>query len=228
MRLDRCLAGVTVVVLTACTASSTAPTPNTGVPPTASGPATPSGLTVSGVVAEGAQPIEGAQIDNGYGPGSWVFSDANGAFQLPTNKSINPHAWVRASKSGYLQPCAAPITTTGPVAVQLVSLAMLTSVPLPSPSGFRTISGVVVIATSAGTQPAAGAWVDFEPSPTDDWPAAITHADVNGKFSLCTLPETTVIVGAVVGNIVASTAVPPGETHIELTVEPPDADGTNR
>jgi len=228
MRLDRCLAGVTLVVLAACTSSSTAPTPNTGVPPPASGLTTTSGSTVSGVVAEGVQPIEGAQIDNGYGSGSWVFSDANGAFQLPTNKSIDPHAWVRASKAGYLQPCAAPIATIGPVAVQLVSYTALTGAPLPSPPGFRTISGVVMMATSAGTQPAAGAWVDFEPGPADDWPAAVTHTDANGKFSLCTLPETTVIIGTVVGNIIASTTVPPGETNIEITVEPVAADGTDR
>jgi len=225
MCIDRCLVGAALLVVVACTSSS-APTASTPLSaPSASSGVVP-GRIVSGVVAEGAQPIAGAQIDNG--PGSWVLSDANGAFQFPATQSIDPHAWVRASKDGYAQPCAAPIADTGPVAVQMVPLSALNSVPLPSPAGFRTISGVVTMTTSAGTWPAVGVWVDFEPSLADDWPAAFTHTDSNGKFSLCTLPETAVNIGALLGNMFAYVTVPPGQTNIELTLDSLGVDGKRR
>jgi len=225
MCIDRCFVGATLLVVVACTSSST-PTASTPL----SAPSASSGLApgriVSGVVAEGAHPIAGAQIDNG--PGSWVLSDANGAFQFPATRSIEPHAWVRASKDGYAQPCAAPIADTGPVAVQMVLLTALNSDPLPSPAGFRTISGVVTLTTSAGPRPAVGVWVDFEPSLVDDWPAAFTHTDSSGKFSLCTLPETALNVGALVGNTFAYVTVPPGQTNIELTLDSVGVDGKRR
>ena len=226
MCIDRCFVGAALLVVVACTSSS-APTTSTPLSaPSASGLVP--GHVVSGVVAEGAQPIAGAQIGNGNGPGSWVLSDANGAFQLPANQSIDPHAWVRASKDGYAQPCAAPIPDSGPVTVQVISLTALNSVPLPSPAGFRTISGVVTLTTSAGTRPAVGAWVDFVPSLVDDWPAAFTHTDSNGKFSLCTLPETAVNIGALLGNMFAYVTVPPGQTNIELTLDSLGVDGKRR
>jgi hypothetical protein len=137
MRIERCVIGATLFVSAAC-GSGRAPTASTPVSaPSASVPA----RTVSGVVVEGSQPIQGAQIDNGPTSGSAVVSDANGAFQLATNASSSPHAWVRGIKSGYAQPCAVPIPATGPVTVQLVSLTALSSTPVSSPTGFRTISG---------------------------------------------------------------------------------------
>jgi hypothetical protein len=77
-------------------------------------------------------------------PGAWVITDANGAFQLPTGKSVDPMRWVRASKAGYAQPCAAPIIGNARMNVQLVSRSALTGAPLPSPDGLRTVSGVVI------------------------------------------------------------------------------------
>jgi hypothetical protein len=111
--------------------------------------------TVTGIVAEGSRPIEGAQVDNGYGAGAWAFSDSNGVFQLPFTSSIDPHGFVRAGKAGYVQPCAAPINDSGRVRVQMVSLTVLRGTPLPSAPGSRTISGVVMIPTGSEKQPAA-------------------------------------------------------------------------
>lgn len=219
------------VVLAACGVpnSPSSVTPNAPAPTSPSPVPPASGPTVSGTITDGSRPIEGAQIDNGYGPGAWVFSDANGAFTLPTNRSVDPYNFVRASKSGYAQPCAAAITGSGPVNVQLVSLGALDGLMLPSPSGLRTISGVVVTMTSAGKQPVGNVWVDFEPDPSNDWPAAVTFTNANGEFSLCALPEPSVIVGAYRADTgFAYASVPSGQATIELTLQPTTTNGKHR
>lgn len=223
MSIERCFVGATLVVVAACTSSRT-PTMSTPVAaPSASIPS----RTVYGVVLDGSQPVQGAQIENGYSPGSAVFSDSNGAFQLSTETSSAPHAWVHATKSGYAQPCAVPILTTGSVAVQLVSLAALNSAPVPSPAGFRTITGLVMMTTDFGSLPAADALVDFEPA-NDGWPAAMSHTDNSGRFALCSLPETAVQIGVLVGNTFAHVTVSPGEMDIELILDPGGVEGRHR
>jgi len=224
MCIDRCLVGATLLAVAACTSSSA---PTTSTPISAPSPAANSTQTVSGEVLEGSQPIQGAEIENGYDSHASVLSDSNGGFQLLTNMSGNPHSWVRAIKAGYAQPCAAPIPASGPVTVQLVSQAAVNSTPVFSPAGCRTISGVVMMTDGAATQPAAGASVDFEPT-NDDWPAAVTHTDSSGKFALCTLPETAVEIGVLVGNTFLHVPVPPGQMSIEVTLEPVGLEGRHR
>jgi hypothetical protein len=126
--------------------------------------------------------------------------------------------WLRASKNGYAQPCATPITGSAPINVQVVSRAALTGAPLPSPSGFRTISGIVLQMTGAGAQPVASAWVDFEPDPMSDWPAAVTFSDAEGRFSLCGLPLDAVGIGGANANTYGYVTASPGQTNIELTL----------
>src|SRR5438128_1989540 len=175
------IGGILLAVIVADCSGTTAPTP-VGSPP-AVAVTVPITETISGVVAESLRPIPGAQVDNGYGPGAWVITDANGAFQLPTSKSVDSMRWVRAGKAGYAQPCAAPMNGNAPINVQIVSRSALTGAPLPSPDGLRTVSGVVVQMTNSGVQqPVANAWVDFEPSAIDDWPAAYTLSDARGRF----------------------------------------------
>ena len=107
-------------------------------------------------------------------------------------------------------------------------LNALGTTPLSSPPGFRTISGVVMMTTSDGNQPAANAWVDFEPSATDDWPAAFTMTHANGRFSLCTLPEPALIIGVALNNRVTTVTVPPGQMQIEVNLRPAAVNGTHR
>ena len=202
--------------LTSCR-SANAPTTTPSAPTVAVTVPTSPG-TISGIVADGNQPLAGVQVDNGYGPNSWVFTDASGIFHLPANASVHPMQWVRAGKAGYAQPCAAPVSENAPVMVQMVSRAALTGAPQPSPSGFRTVSGDAVQMTSSGTQTVAGVWVDFEPDLMDDWPAAVTFTDASGRFSLCGLPTEAVGIGAAVGNSYGYVTVPPGQTTIEITL----------
>jgi len=168
---------------------------------------------------EGTRPLAGVTVDQGYGPGSWVVTDANGAFQLPAGGV--PLGWLRATKPGYVEPCAVRIAGNGPFAVQMVSLSALTGTPLSSPSGFRTVSGVVRQMTSDTLQGVAGAWVDFEPDPNNtDWLAAVTLTDVSGRFSLCGLPQDAALIGAVSGTAFGRTTVPSDQTYIEIDLHP--------
>jgi hypothetical protein len=192
--------------------NASAPTPVALSPP----PSPNIPLMISGIVAEGTQPIAGAQVDNGSGAGEWVFTASNGAFQLP---HFNREWWVHAQKKGYVQPCTTPIRGDAPLNVQLVSRAALSGATLPSPDGFRTVSGVVDQITKKGTQPVADVAVDWEPD--EDWAAAYTYSDANGRFSLCGLPVDAVTIRAVnsIGSYATST-VPPSETTVELTLQP--------
>jgi hypothetical protein len=169
---------------------------------------------------EGTRPLAGVTVDQGYGPGAWVITDANGAFQLRAGLSVPSEGWLRTTKHGYAQPCAERITGNGPYTLQMVSLAALNGIPLASPSGFRTVSGVVRQMTSDGLQPVAGAWVDFEPDPISDWDAAATLTDAIGRFSLCGLPQNAVLIGTAVGSNVARTTVPSDQTSVTIDIVP--------
>ena len=209
------LSGIVIVVGAGChsTMAPTLTSTSTSTTSTISAPA------ISGVVMEGTRPLAGVRGDGGaFGPGSWVVTDANGAFQLPA--SLAPEGWFRTSKPGYVQPCAERLAGNGPFTLQMASLSTLTGIPLPSPSGFRTVSGIVRQMTSDGLQPAAGVWVDFEPDPSNDWPAAVTLTDAIGRFSLCGLPQDAVVIYTVAGSNVASTTVPSDQTSVTIDVHP--------
>jgi hypothetical protein len=124
-----------------------------------------------------------------YGP---RLTDAQGRYEL---SGIPPGARVRlqVSAQGYVQQCAAPevhVNFNSQLDVQLVPRATVASsvasVP-PSAPGFRTISGVVYEVTGQARRPFADAFVDYEP--LNDFPAAITFTDSQGRFVLCGIPE---------------------------------------
>src|SRR5258708_3820147 len=68
------------VLLAAC--SNTNPPTTTPSAPTVTVTVPTSAGTISGIVAEGSRPLAGVQVDNGYGPNSWAFTDASGRFSL--------------------------------------------------------------------------------------------------------------------------------------------------
>jgi len=88
-------------------------------------------------------------------------------------------------------------------------------VPAPAP-GFRHITGVVYQNGADGRRPVAGAFVDFEV--VEDFPAAISYTDAQGRFLLCGLPDgVTADVGASLNTErVAYVSVPPGQTSIDI------------
>jgi hypothetical protein len=188
--------------------------------------------TVSGVVAEGARAIEGANIsawiDQGRSGYSYMWAhgplltDAAGRFRL-TNLPAGVSVWLQTWKDGYVQQCAAPqvvLQADTTVDVQLVSKANLSASTAQTPgAGFRSVSGIVFEIKGTGKQPVAGAFVDFEP--IGDFPAAITFSDAAGRFLLCGLPQDrTLDLGASLGiNRVAWVSVPPGQsTGIDITL----------
>jgi hypothetical protein len=168
---------------------------------------------------EGTRPLAGVTVDRGFAPGTWeVVTDANGAFQLPGLGS--PEEWLRAYKDGYAQPCATHITGNGPFTVQMVSRAVLTSTPLSSPGGFRTVSGVVRQMTTDTLQGVEGAVVAFEPDlNNNEFNAAYTFTDSSGRFTLCGLPQDAVVIEAQTGRWARAT-VPSDQTYVELDVQP--------
>jgi hypothetical protein len=149
-----------------------------------------------------------------------LLTDGGGAYRI-TGLPANVGVWFLVSKDGYVQQCAA-----GPVAVQgdmvmnlaLVSKANLTASTTQSAPGFRSVSGTIVEMTSAGKQPVAGAFVDFEP--VDSLTAAVTYSDGAGRFALCGLPQDeTVWLGTSSGGRAAYANIPPGQTAgVEITL----------
>ena len=101
----------------------------------------------------------------------------------------------------------------------LVSKANLTASTTQSAPGLRSVSGTIVEMTSAGKQPVAGAFVDWEP--LEDFPAAVTYSDGAGRFALCGLPQDeTVRLGAsFVFGRVGYANIPSGQTAgVEITL----------
>jgi hypothetical protein len=234
MRNIACLLGVAcfAIAVTACgkaqSTPSIAPTPT---PTSSSGPAIPSGnITVSGVITEAGHPVAGANVNawiatNGFGYSYMyahgaVVTDANGGYRLPSLPA-GATAWLQVYKDGYVQQCAEPsllLQADATVNAQLVSKANLSGLPAPSPNGLRTITGVIVETTSdGGKRPLANVFVDFEP--LEDFPAAVSFTDVNGRFSLCGLPQgSAVSLGVGLGNRVTYASVPSGQTAVEITL----------
>ncbi len=201
---------ITAICLAAFAVScSDRPVSSTSTPPTA--PSTTVGSNplpgptagsyhVTGAVVErtpqGARTIADAGVniwvDAGrYGYSYWwangpVHSDAAGNFQLPNLPPAK--GWLQAGKDGYVQQCALPVISLDSNAnleVALVARANLSadvaSVPASAPG--QIVAGRILENTASGTQPVAGAFIDFEP--VMDYPAATTYSDADGRYLLC-------------------------------------------
>src|SRR5437764_424271 len=103
----------------ACSNGSSSP--STAPTPTAT--STPTSYTVSGVVSDGAQPIEGAYISAwivqgpfGSAYALWahgsLLTDAAGHYSL-TGLPAQAIVWLNTLKVGYVQQCAAAVTLSG-------------------------------------------------------------------------------------------------------------------
>jgi hypothetical protein len=96
---------------------------------------------------------------------------------------------------------------------RMVPVAQLftTSAAWMTSPGTRTVSGTVYLEANGIRTPATGAFVDFEP--IEDFPAAVTVSDSQGRYLLCGLPSTgSADLGAAAGGQVAYLTVPAGET----------------
>ena len=215
------LASVPTAPTTVATPGGFGPAPNRVV----SGP-----YTISGVVAESGQPIPGANVNAFVNQGTFgysymwangaVLTDGGGRFAM---KNLPPgvRVWFQVYKDGYVQQCAAaPVTVEGDTTIDfaLVSKANLTASTTQPAPGLRSVSGTIVKMTSAGKQPVAGAFVDWEP--LEDFPAAVTYTDGAGRFALCGLSQDeTVQLGTSSGRRVAYANIPPGQTTgVEITL----------
>jgi len=203
-----------------------APAPSPGPPPIQSGP-----YSVSGTLTEDARPIGGANVSAWINQGSsgysymWahgpLLTDAAGRYRL-TGLPAGVGVWLQVWKAGYVQQCAAQqVTLQGDTTIDalLVSKENITaSEPRSAPQGMRVLSGPIVEMTAGGKQPVTGAFVDFEP--IMDFPAAITYSDQAGRFALCGLPQSTLDIGASIGNAagnrVAWVSVPAGQNQVEI------------
>ena len=187
--------------------------------PVISGP-----YTISGVAAESGRSIVGANVNAWVNQGNFGYAyvyvhgalvtDGGGRYRM-TGLPAGVSVWLQVYKDGYVQQCAAaPVTVQGDMAMDLalVSKANLTASPTQSAPGFRSVSGTIVEMTSAGKQPVAGAFVDWEP--LEDFPAAVTYSDGAGRFALCGLPQDeTVRLGAsFVFGRVGYANISPGQT----------------
>lgn len=198
-------------------------TPQTPAPPTAPSP-TPGSYAITGFVTAAGRPIPGINVnawvneDRGFGYSWWwahgpLRADTTGRYLisgLPNGASV----WLVAFQDGYDQQCAVSLSAVRgdtTIDIPLVSTAAVAPTAA-SPPGLRSVSGSIVLETSGGPQPAAGAVVDFEPIP--DFPAAIMHADAAGRFALCGIPVSeTIWLGAALGSHVGYASVPPGQSE---------------
>jgi hypothetical protein len=150
-----------------------------------------------------------------------LLTDGGGRYRM-TGLPAGVRVWFQVYKDGYVQQCAtAPVTLQGDIAMDLplVSKVNLTASTTQSAPGLRSVSGMIVEMTSAGKQPVAGAFVDWEP--LEDFPAAVTYSDGAGRFALCGLPQDeTVRLGAsLVFGRIGYANIPSGQTAgVEITL----------
>ena len=219
----------------------TSPTAPASIPPLPASPfppgATSGSNSVAGVITEttreGPRPVAGVSVSAWVDLGRYGYSymwangpratDAGGRYQLgnlPDAANVRLQIW----KEGYVQQCAAPtLRPSGPstLDLRLVSKALLSadpaSVPAP-PQAFRNISGVVYENTADGKRPVPGAPVDFEP--IEDFPAAITYSDAQGKYLLCGLPDDAAaqLSASMTTARVAYVSVPPHQTTMDIEI----------
>jgi hypothetical protein len=226
-----CLLAVVPLGCGASALTPTAPSPLQAVTGPFSPGSTTGSNTVGGVITEmtsqGSRPLGGvsvsAWVDLGRSGYSYMWAngaratDPNGRYQLanlPEGASVTLQVW----KEGYVQQCAAPtFKAAGDTMIDLrvVSKALVSADPAsvsPPAAGYRNISGVVYENSSDGRRPLAGAFVDFEPF--EDFPAALTLTDPQGRYLLCGIPEgTPAELGASVNiNRIAYVTVAPFQT----------------
>jgi len=208
---------------TGTTAVGNSPTPETPVPSPAPSP-TSGSYAITGLVQAAGHPIPGVNVNafvteiSGFGYSWWwahgpLHADTTGRYSISGLPS-GAHVWLVAFQDGYDQQCAVSVPAVrGDTTVDIPLVSTAVEAPTASsPPGSRSVSGSIVFGTSGGQQPAAGAFIDFEPIP--DFPAAITHADGAGRFTLCGLPvDDTVWLGASSGSSVAYVSVPPGQSE---------------
>jgi len=234
------LAGVAVGCGGSAVTSPTAPAsipPLTGSPfppGTTSGPNSVAGF-ITEMTSQGPRPVSGvsvsAWVDLGRLAYSYMWangaraSDTAGRYELgnlPDGASVTVQIW----KTDYVQQCAAPtFTASGPstLDLRLVSKASvsadLATVPAPA-QGFRNVSGVVYETTADGKRPVPGAPVDFEPF--EDFPAAITYSDAQGRYLLCGLPDGAAakLSASMTTARVAYVNVPPHHTTMDIEIPP--------
>lgn len=208
---------------TGTTTVGNSPTPETPVPSPAPSPIS-SSYAITGLVQAAGRPIPGVNVNafvtenSGFGFSWWwahgpLHADTTGRYSISGLPS-GAQAWLVAFQDGYDQQCAVSLPAVRgdtTIDIPLVSTAVVAPTAV-SPSGLRSVSGSIALATSGGQQPAAGAFVDFEPIP--DFPAAIVHADAAGRFALCGIPANeTIWLGAALGPHVAYASVPPGQSE---------------
>lgn len=191
------------------------PTPQPSRPAPAAGQ-----FAVAGVVQQAGRPIPRIYVNawveqaNGFGYSWWwahgpLYADSAGHFVI-SGLPAGARVWLQSFDTTHDQQCAVSIPAVqADTTLDISTVAPGAGAAAPqSIAGSRSVSGTVV--TSSG-QPAAGAWIDFEPIP--DFSAAAIHADSAGRFALCGLPvDETVSLGASLGSSGGSASVPPGQS----------------
>jgi hypothetical protein len=126
-----------------------------------------------------------------------VHSGADGSFQLPNLPGGS--GLLQTWKDGYVQQCAAPavsLDTNPNLQAELVARTNLIVDPQQIPASVpgRIVSGRILEDGPSGTQPVAGASIDFETIP--DNPAASTYSAADGRYLLCGVTDGSIGVGA--------------------------------
>jgi hypothetical protein len=202
-----------LLVLSSSACDGSSPSLPTRPPPASPAPMPPAvpTVTLSGTVVErvSGQPLEGMVVEvwprtfptdrrAGWFRRSSGRSDASGHYRIPGIEADFGSFWV-STWSGdrkYVQPCATTVTLNADANQDVTvtsrdNLAIANSLPLPAVPGTRTISGVVFEVTEAGRQPVAEVMVGFEGFM--DFVSAWTFTDASGRYVLCGLPETSLM-----------------------------------
>ena len=195
------------LVIVGCSSSAPPATPIAPTVPTAL--AYPN-FTLSGVVTDSTSgmPLQGVRVFVTLTTLSGMPSpdvrmtpsDAMGRYQDSGLPIRGDTQWAQGSiNDDYVQPCAAPIVTDGntrTLNIQLTRYANLSSSTPPTPTApnTRIVTGLVFKTIDGSRQPVAGAGVDFEPF--NDFLAAFTRTDASGRYLLCGLPMSRIVLGA--------------------------------
>jgi hypothetical protein len=221
----------------------TSPTAPASIPPLTGSPFPPGTTSgpdsVVGFITE--MTSQGPRLVSGVSVSAWVdlgrlaysymwangarASDTAGRYELgnlPDGANVTVQIW----KTGYVQQCAAPTITasgTATLDLRLVSRALVSADPasVPAPAqGFRHVSGIVYENTADGKRPVPGAPVDFEPF--EDFPAAITYSDAQGRYLLCGLPDGAAakLSASMTTARVAYVNLPPHQTTMDIEIPP--------
>lgn len=217
-------------LVAACSGDSTSPpaSPIESAPsaplvpaPHPSGPTpAPGQFAVTGIVQDAGRPIPGIYVNawvqetSGFGYSWWwahgpLYADSAGHFVI-SDLPAAARVWLQSFDTTHDQQCAVSISAVqGDTTLNISTVSAGAGAATPQTiAGTRSVSGTVL---TSGGQPAAGAWVDFEPIP--DFPAATIHTDGAGRFTLCGLPvDETVWLGASLGSNVGYASVAPGQS----------------